>query len=89
MAELVEESTGIDFWRFSEDQLEEAKRCASDCLREKRVATPTALAGVAAASSVGHVLNTVFEECVESSLVQPEEAAYPPEFTEAGSHIVF
>lgn len=71
MAELVEESTGIDFWKFGEDQLEEAKQCASDCLREKRVATPTALAGVAAASTVGHILNTVFEECVESSLVQP------------------
>ena len=71
MAGLVEECTGIDFWAFGEDELEEARRRAADCLRERRAATPTALAGLAAAGSVGHVLNTVFEECVEASLVQP------------------
>ena len=71
MSELVEEKTGVNFWSFEESELSDAKRRAVDCLRTHDAATPTALAGVESAPTVGHVLNAVFEECVEASLVQP------------------
>uniref|UniRef100_A0A0E0LZR4 lysine--tRNA ligase n=1 Tax=Oryza punctata TaxID=4537 RepID=A0A0E0LZR4_ORYPU len=65
MHSLVKEATGIDFNSFGED-VESAKNAARGIKTEsnENISLQTC-------SSVGHVLNEVFETVVESSLVQP------------------
>ncbi|BAF09386.1 lysine--tRNA ligase, chloroplastic/mitochondrial [Oryza sativa Japonica Group] len=65
MHSLVKEATGIDFNSFGED-LESAKNAARGIKTESNENI-----SLQACSSVGHVLNEVFETVVESSLVQP------------------
>ena len=71
MSDLVMEYTGINFWSFSEEEIVSAKQVAIEYLQTKNLATATVSAGLTSASTVGHVLNIMFEECVESHLVQP------------------
>uniref|UniRef100_A0A0E0CNL9 Lysine--tRNA ligase n=1 Tax=Oryza meridionalis TaxID=40149 RepID=A0A0E0CNL9_9ORYZ len=65
MHSLVKEATGIDFNSFGED-VESAKNAARGIKTESNENI-----SLQACSSVGHVLNEVFETVVESSLVQP------------------
>ena len=72
MHELVTKASGVDFKEFSGDEegLEKAKVEALKVLGEKG-ADGGVRAKVRDAPSVGHVLNEMFEELVESTLVQP------------------
>ncbi|KAG8071497.1 hypothetical protein GUJ93_ZPchr0006g42568 [Zizania palustris] len=65
---LVKEATGIDFNSFGED-VESAKNAVKGVLGIKTESSENI--SLQACSSVGHVLNEVFETVVESSLVQP------------------
>ncbi|XP_062179187.1 lysine--tRNA ligase, chloroplastic/mitochondrial-like isoform X2 [Phragmites australis] len=68
MHSLVKEATGIDFNSFGQD-VESAKNAAKGLSGVKiGINESTSLK---ACSSVGHVLNEVFETVVESTLVQP------------------
>ncbi|KAL5212895.1 hypothetical protein ABZP36_023742 [Zizania latifolia] len=67
MHSLVKEGTGIDFNSFGED-VESAKNAVKGVLGIKTESSENI--SLQACSSVGHVLNEVFET-VESSLVQP------------------
>ncbi|TVU10704.1 hypothetical protein EJB05_44248 [Eragrostis curvula] len=62
MHSLVKEATGIDFSSFGKD-VEAAKNAVRGLLSNDT--------SLQACSSVGHVLNEVFETLVESTLVQP------------------
>ncbi|KAJ1298077.1 hypothetical protein BS78_01G425900 [Paspalum vaginatum] len=64
MHSLVKEATGIDFNSFGQD-VESAKNAA------RGLAGISESTSLQACSSVGHVLNEVFETFVESTLVQP------------------
>lgn len=59
MHELVEAATGIDFAAFN--SLADAQAAA----------TAAGIAGVEGCHTIGHVLNTAFEQRVEGTLVQP------------------
>ncbi|TVU10643.1 hypothetical protein EJB05_44187 [Eragrostis curvula] len=63
MHSLVKEATGIDFSSFGQD-VEAAKNAVRGLLSNDSTS-------LQACSSVGHVLNEVFETVVESTLVQP------------------
>lgn len=67
MHRLVEEATGIDFNSFGD--VESAKNAARELLGIKTSGSDST--SLQACSSVGHVLNEVFETVVESTLVQP------------------
>lgn len=68
MHSLVKEATGIDFNSFGED-VESAKNAARGLSGVKEGNSEST--SLQACSSVGHVLNEVFETFVESTLVQP------------------
>ncbi|VAI58611.1 unnamed protein product [Triticum turgidum subsp. durum] len=67
MHRLVEEATGVDFNSFGD--VESAKNAAKGLLGFKTESSEST--SLQACSSVGHVLNEVFETVVESTLVQP------------------
>ncbi|KAI4963941.1 hypothetical protein ZWY2020_008647 [Hordeum vulgare] len=67
MHRLVEEATGVDFNSFGD--VESAKNAAKGLLGFKTESSENT--SLQACSSVGHVLNEVFETVVESTLVQP------------------
>lgn len=68
MHSLVKEATGIDFNSFGQD-VESAKRAVRGL--PGFVVGNSESTSLQACSSVGHVLNEVFETFVESTLVQP------------------
>ena len=68
MAALVQDATGLDLSPGKGWNLPDAKEAAATVLEAARKG---AGAVVAACPSVGHVLNAVFEEVVEKTLVQP------------------
>lgn len=68
MHSLVKEATGIDFNSFGQD-VESAKRAVRGL--PGFVVGNSESTSLKACSSVGHVLNEVFETFVESTLVQP------------------
>lgn len=68
MASLVQDATGLDLSPEKGWNLPEAKEAAKKVLE---AAGKGGGAVVSACPSVGHVLNAVFEEVVEKSLVQP------------------
>ena len=70
MHDLVREATGVDFEAFSDVQ--GAKDAAVAALQNHDDANTRAVqTKIRSASSIGHILNDVFEAVVESSLVQP------------------
>ncbi|KAL0855222.1 hypothetical protein Bca101_060374 [Brassica carinata] len=68
MHNLVKETTGIDFSELGED-LSNAKDTVLLALQD--VLEPKDKSGIKACSSLGHLLNEVFEVVVEPKLVQP------------------
>ncbi|KAK3129363.1 hypothetical protein QOZ80_6BG0478440 [Eleusine coracana subsp. coracana] len=68
MHSLVKEATGIDFNSFGQD-VEAAKNAVRGLLGIKTGSNDST--SLQACSSVGHVLNEVFETVVESTLIQP------------------
>ncbi|KAF8762852.1 hypothetical protein HU200_008989 [Digitaria exilis] len=68
MHSLVKEATGINFSSFGQD-VESAKSAARGLLGIKVGSSEST--SLQSCSSVGHVLNEVFETFVESTLVQP------------------
>lgn len=73
MHDLVKRNTGIDFTEYMHgglDNLAAARNLALQAL-EDAGSDPGAMAKVRDAPSVGHILNEVFEELVESTLTQP------------------
>ncbi|KAL6871573.1 hypothetical protein ACP4OV_014402 [Aristida adscensionis] len=68
MHSLVKEATGIDFKSFGQD-VESAKNAARGLPGMKIGSNEST--SLQACSSVGHVLNEVFETFVESTLIQP------------------
>ncbi|KAL6639128.1 hypothetical protein ACP70R_022858 [Stipagrostis hirtigluma subsp. patula] len=68
MHSLVKEATGIDFSSFGQD-VESAKNAARGVPGIKIGSDEST--SLQACSSVGHVLNEVFETVVESTLIQP------------------
>ncbi|KAG2315644.1 hypothetical protein Bca4012_066460 [Brassica carinata] len=68
MHNLVKETTGIDFSEIGED-LRNAKDTVLLALQD--VLEPKDKSGIKACSSLGHLLNEVFEVVVEPKLVQP------------------
>ncbi|GMH45080.1 hypothetical protein BSKO_13037 [Bryopsis sp. KO-2023] len=70
MSDSVADATGINFGEFADDQLEEAKAAATEALRKIETAGDS-LRKVAAAPTIGHLLNEMFEAVVEESLWEP------------------
>ncbi|KAK6920883.1 Aminoacyl-tRNA synthetase, class II (D/K/N) [Dillenia turbinata] len=68
MHNLVKEATGIDFNELGND-VETAKAIARKTLREDHESKE--IASIEVCTSVGHVLNEVFEIAVEPKLLQP------------------
>lgn len=68
MHNLVKEATGIDFVAFGND-VDAAKEAAKEILVNGEERKDTVL--IQACTSVGHVLNEVFETIVEPTLLQP------------------
>lgn len=74
MAALVEEALGLDMTRFVGGDLAEAKAAALAAVEAagERVEDPRGVQRkVNEAPTVGHVLNELFEEVVEATLIQP------------------
>ncbi|KAL4419492.1 hypothetical protein ABPG77_002278 [Micractinium sp. CCAP 211/92] len=69
MHDLVKDACGVDFEQLAGD-MQAARAAALDALRQHKDTQKAQLA-VAAAPSVGHMLNEVFEALVEGSLQQP------------------
>eukprot|EP00897_Mesotaenium_endlicherianum_P010868 jgi/Mesen1/980/ME000012S00520 len=67
MASLVKDATGLDF--SGEKDVQVARSAATQALRAMGRDCPDSTFG--SCPSVGHVLNQVFEEVVEKSLMQP------------------
>jgi len=67
MASLVQEATGTDFKQFQSTELEQAKAAAVEALAAAKCSS----GAIAKCPSVGHVLNEVFEEVVEKTLINP------------------
>lgn len=70
MHELVREATGTDFSTFAPEEGPAAAQVARNCLAGREDAGG-ALAALDGASSPGVVVNVLFEELVEKTLVQP------------------
>lgn len=68
MHELVQEATSIDFDSFEPDKIEEARQAALTALPAN---AKLEAEKIAAADTIGHIVNELFEAVVESTLQQP------------------
>lgn len=71
MHDLVKEKTGIDFVTYLQGGPEQLEAARDVALQALAGADHGALTKVRDAPSVGHILNELFEELVESTLIQP------------------
>lgn len=71
MHELVEEKTGVDFTKYLQGGSEQLEIARTEALKAVAGCDHGAMAKVRDAPSVGHILNELFEELVESTLLQP------------------
>ncbi|GBG64772.1 hypothetical protein CBR_g46728 [Chara braunii] len=69
MHDLVREVTGVDFSAFGDDDVALARSAAAQALGRSTSTSVSAL--FADCPSVGHVLNELFEQAVEQTLIQP------------------
>eukprot|EP00850_Spirogloea_muscicola_P018718 SM000174S03373 [mRNA] locus=s174:267513:271578:- [translate_table: standard] len=70
MRALVQEATGVDFLAFKENVMA-AQAAAGEAVAKLKPGSKPRPGFAKACPSVGHVLNEVFEELVEASLIQP------------------
>ncbi|KAJ4791044.1 Lysine--tRNA ligase [Rhynchospora pubera] len=70
MHSLVKEATGVDFHEFG-NNVEAAKEAARGIFKAQSEGKDNTSSLVEACTSVGHVLNEVFEAFVEPTLIQP------------------